>query len=60
MTNPVNLHSREFLDQIALAPFPPGNGLPGILEQLFQESAGQKSATIQSQPEGQNSQVLRI
>ena len=38
--DPVNPHSSELLGQIALAPFPPGNGLPGILEQFFQESVG--------------------
>ena len=39
-TNPVNPHSSELLGQIALGPFPPGNSLPSILEQLFQESVG--------------------
>src|ERR687891_107160 len=39
-TNPVNPHSSELLGQVALAPCPPGNGLPGILGQLFQESVG--------------------
>ena len=39
-TNPVNPHSSELLGQIALGPFPPGNSLPSILEQLFQKSVG--------------------
>ena len=39
-TNPVNPHSSELLGQIALGPCPPGNSLPSILEQLFQESVG--------------------
>ena len=39
-TNPVNPHSSELLGQVTLAPCPPGNGLPDILGQLFQESVG--------------------